>query len=119
MRKLTKLAIGTVAAHLTTVALAAPALADDGEGGAGGAGGALAATPALGEALHTAGVALAAVAGVVLLSKVAAAYRRSQWRRQWILRNSTESFFVSSVGWPAGGISGRSIARPTAGFATR
>ena len=105
MRKLTTLAIGTLAAQATMVVLAAPALADDGQGGV------PAPTPQLADVLHSVGLAAAALAGVVLLTKGTAAYRRSQWRRRWLLRRSTDAMFVSSVGWPAGGISGRSIAR--------
>ena len=112
MRKLTTLAIGTfAAAHATTVAVAAPALADDGQGGAFAP-----STPALSEVLHTFGTVAAVLAGIVLLAKMTGAYRRSQWRRQWIIRHSAETMFVSSVGWPAGGISGRSVARSTAPF---
>ena len=103
MRKLTTLAIGTFAA----VAVAAPpALADDGQGGAFAP-----STPAFADALHTFGSVAAVLAGIVLLAKITGAYRRSQWRRQWIIRHSAETMFVSSVGWPARGISGRSIAR--------
>ena len=112
MRKLTTLAIGTfAAAQATTVAVAAPALADDGQGGAFAR-----PTPALAEVLHTFGTVAAALAGIVLLAKITGAYRRSQWRRQWIIRHSAETMFVSSVGWPAGGISGRSVARSTTSF---
>jgi hypothetical protein len=113
MRKLTTLAIGTfAAAYVTTVAVAAPpALADDGQGGAFAP-----STPAIADVLRTFGTVAAVLAGIVLLAKITGAYRRSQWRRQWIIRHSAETMFVSSVGWPAGGISGRSVARNTAPF---
>ena len=108
MRKLTTLAIGTFA----VVAVAAPpALADDGQGGAFAR-----STPAFAEVLHTFGTVASVLAGIALLAKITGAYRRSQWRRQWIIRHSAETMFVSSVGWPAGGISGRSVARNTTSF---
>jgi len=112
MRKLTKLTLGTLAAHATATVLATPALADDGQVGA------LARpqTPPVAEVIHTTGVVLAMLAGVVLLSKAVARYRHSRWRREWILRHSSESALEPSVDWPAGGISGRTVVRPAAGI---
>ena len=68
--------------------------------------------PALAAAVHHGAAGLAAVAGVVLLSKAVGAYRRSVWRRQWIQRHIMTT--SAAPGWSSSHLSGRAV-RPSIG----
>ena len=78
----TKATISLATALAGLVGTAGPALASDPV--------AATVTPAetVAHAVRGGGLVLAAAAGVVLLSKAAQGYRRSQWRRRWMLRST-------------------------------
>jgi hypothetical protein len=107
----TKVTITLATAVAGLGAAATPVLADD------GATVTASTVETLTHVIHWGGRLVAALVGVVLLTKLLQGYRRSQWRRRWIERSTVLYVGSAQLGWPSGSISGRST-RPSAGLSS-
>jgi len=101
MSALTTKVTTALAVTVGSLTVAAPAMADDGTGTS-------VTRLALAQAVRHGALALAALAGIVLLSKGLSRYRRSVWRRRWVQRRNAP-VVRAEPGWPTGSISGRSV----------